>query len=111
MASVQTNCRAGAGAGQLLGRLLPDLRAVVASTASSRWYDNGKIVGVPVGRVWQPVDAPAGWSRDLYDEEVERFHVPIVERGDRVLWMAGNVTSDPWQVVSAFFDRSMRGEL
>ena len=49
-------------------------------------------------------------SRDPYDEEVERFYLPIVGRGNRVLRVAGNVTSDPWRMVSAFFDRSMRRE-
>ena len=43
--------------------------------------------------------------------EPERFYLPIAERGNRVLRGPVNVTSDPWRVVSAFFDRSMRGEL
>lgn len=66
---------------------------------------------IPVDWVHRTVDAPALRSRDPYDEEVERFYLPIVERDNRVLRVAVNVTSDPWRVVSAFFDRSMRGEL
>ena len=75
-------------------------------TTGKSWAERG----VPVGRAQQPVDAPAGWSRDIYVEEVERFYVPIVDRDNRVLRVAENVTSDPRPVVSAFFDRSMRGE-
>ena len=66
---------------------------------------------IPLDWVQRTVDAPALRSRDPYDEEVERFYLPIAERGNRVLRVAVNVTSDPWRVVSAFFDRSMRGEL
>ena len=66
---------------------------------------------IPVDWLQRTVDAPALRNRDPYDEEVERFYLPIVELGNRVLPVAVNVTSDPWRVVSAFFDRSMRGEL
>lgn len=66
---------------------------------------------IPVDWVQRTVGAPALRSRDPYDEEVDRFYLPIVERGDRVLRVAVNVTSDPWRVVTVFFDRSMRGEL
>ena len=66
---------------------------------------------IPVDWVQRTVDAPALRSREPYDEKVERFYLPIAERGNRVLRVAVNVTSDPWRVVTAFFDRSMRGEL
>ena len=67
--------------------------------------------GIPIDWVQRTVDGPASRSRDPYDHEVERCYLPIAERGDRVLRVAVNVTSDPWRVVTAFFDRSMRGEL
>lgn len=67
--------------------------------------------GIPIDWVQRTVDAPASRSRDPYDEEVDRFYLPIAEHGNRVLRVAVNVTADPWRVVTAFFDRSMRGEL
>ncbi|MYB25567.1 MAG: hypothetical protein F4X37_10780 [Acidimicrobiia bacterium] len=54
--------------------------------------------------------SPPG-PRDPCDAEVERFYRTIPERGGRVLRVLVNVTADPWRVVTAFFDRSMRGEL
>ena len=54
-------------------------------TTGRSWAERG----VSVGRAQQPVDAPTGRSRDLYDEEAERFYMPIVERGDRVLRAGG----------------------
>ena len=67
--------------------------------------------GILLEWVQRAVDAPALRNRDPYDEEVERFYLPVAERGNRVLRVAVNVTSDPWRVVTVFFDRAMRGEL
>ena len=47
--------------------------------------------------------------RDPYDGAVERFFRRVPERGGRVLRVAVNTESDPWRVVSTFFDSAMRG--
>ncbi|MCY4632049.1 MAG: DUF4258 domain-containing protein [bacterium] len=67
--------------------------------------------GVSVAWVQRTVEAPALPNRDPYDEEVEGSYLPIAERGNRVLRVALNVTSDPWRAVTVFFDRATRGEL
>ena len=46
---------------------------------------------------------------DPEDAEVERFYKSIPEQGDRVLRVAVNTRFAPWRVLSAFFDRGMRG--
>ena len=47
--------------------------------------------------------------RDPYDGTVDRFFRRVPERGGRVLRVAVNIESEPWRVVTTFFDRSMRG--
>ena len=48
---------------------------------------------------------------DLNDFEIERFYCKIPEKGGRVLRVAVNIRVAPWRVVSAFFDRTMKGKL
>ncbi|MYH97198.1 MAG: DUF4258 domain-containing protein [Acidimicrobiia bacterium] len=61
--------------------------------------------------VERAVATPERRTRDPHDESVERFYIRVPERDGRVLRVAVNTDADPWRVVSAFFDRSMRGEL
>lgn len=49
--------------------------------------------------------------QDPEDPEIERFYLAIPENGNRVLRVAANTNVTPWRVVSAFFDRDMRGKL
>ena len=67
--------------------------------------------GIPAEWVERVVTAPQQRTRDPHDESVERFFLRIPERGGKVLRVAVNTESDPWRVVSTFFDRSMRGQL
>lgn len=67
--------------------------------------------GIPSEWVERAVASPERRTRDPFDETVERFFLRVPERGSRVLRVAVNTDSDPWRVVSTFFDRSMRGEL
>ncbi|WP_419926193.1 DUF4258 domain-containing protein [Candidatus Poriferisocius sp.] len=67
--------------------------------------------GIPAEWVERAVATPQRRTRDSHDESVERFFIRIRERGDKVLRVAVNTESDPWRVVSTFFDRSMRGQL
>ena len=48
---------------------------------------------------------------DRKDCQVELFYRPILEYGNRVLRVAVNTCGEPWQVVTAFFDRNMKGKL
>ncbi len=61
--------------------------------------------------VERAVAVPERQTRDPYDGAVERFFSRVPESGGRVLRVAVNTESDPWRVVSTFFDRSMRGGL
>ena len=65
--------------------------------------------GIPHAWVERAIAAPVRRAQDPYDEAVERFFLRIEERDGRVLRVAVNTESDPWRVVSAFFDRSARG--
>ncbi|MYB09107.1 MAG: DUF4258 domain-containing protein [Acidimicrobiia bacterium] len=67
--------------------------------------------GISSEWVERAVATPERRARDPHDEAVERFYIRVPERSGRVLRVAVNTDADPWRVVSAFFDRSMRGEL
>ena len=67
--------------------------------------------GIPPEWVSEPSPRLSDAHATPFDETVERFFLRVPERGSRVLRVAVNTDSDPWRVVSAFFDRSMRGEL
>lgn len=66
---------------------------------------------IPEEWVQITVVAPALRIPDPNDPEVERFFRRIPEFGDRVLRVAVNTNVTPWRVVSAFFDRGMKGVL
>ena len=55
--------------------------------------------------------APERRIRDPRHATVERFYCRIPENDGRVLRVPVNTATDPWRVVTVFFDRSMRGEL
>lgn len=59
--------------------------------------------------VERTVAGPDRRVQDPYDETVERFYLQIAEHDGRVLRVAVNTASEPWRVVSTFFDRSARG--
>lgn len=48
---------------------------------------------------------------DPNNSEIERFFRRIPEKGNCVLRVAINTCVKPWQVVTTFFDRGMRGKL
>ena len=66
-----------------------------------------------IPREWieQTINGPALTISDPEDPEIERFYRAIPENGNRVLRVAVNTNVTPWRVVSAFFDRDMRGKL
>jgi hypothetical protein len=46
---------------------------------------------------------------DAEDPDLLHALAPIAEREDRVLRVVYNRTTDPWRVVTAYFDRAWRG--
>ena len=56
------------------------------------------------------VTEPALRMDDPGDPDVERFFRPFPEYGGRMLRVVVNTRAAPWRVISAFFDRSMKGE-
>ena len=66
---------------------------------------------ISVEWVERAVAKPALHVPDPNDPEVERFFRCIPEHGDRVLRIAVNTRTAPWQVVSVFFDRNMKGKI
>jgi len=66
---------------------------------------------IPAEWVQRTVASPRLRTRDPHDATVERFYAQVPEDGGRVLRVAVNTESTPWRVVSAFFDRSMRGNI
>ena len=66
---------------------------------------------IPIEWVELAVAEPALRTSDPNDPEVERFFRRKPGHGNRVLRVAVNTRVTPWRLVSAFFDRSMRGEL
>ena len=54
---------------------------------------------------------PALREADPGDCALERFYAIVPERGERVLRVIADTSSQPWRVISAFFDRNMKGKL
>ena len=54
------------------------------------------------------VNAPGFHAPDPNDSSLVRSYGRVPERGDRVLRVVVNTSTDPWRVVSVFFDRRMR---
>jgi hypothetical protein len=48
---------------------------------------------------------------DAEDPDLLHALAPIAEREDRVLRVVYNGTTEPWRVVTAYFDRAWRGML
>lgn len=61
--------------------------------------------------VERAVTAPQRRVRDPDDWTLEWFFCRITESDGKVLRVVVNTESDPWRVVTAYFDRSMRGGL
>ena len=66
---------------------------------------------IPTEWIERVVSEPELRTDDPGDPELERFYARIPERDDRVLRVVVNTQTEPWRVVSVFFDRGMRGRL
>ena len=61
--------------------------------------------------VYDAIQNPDLRTGDDHDPEIERFFKSIPDRDGRVLRVAINTDRNPWLVVTAFFDRAMKGTL
>lgn len=61
--------------------------------------------------VYDAIQDPDLRTRDDHDPAIERFFKSIPDRDGRVLRVAINTNRNPWLVVTAFFDRAMKGTL
>ena len=66
---------------------------------------------IPIEWIERTLDTPELVLPDPNDATVERRFRRIPEFGGRVLRVAVGTTDEPKQVVSAFFDRKMKGKL
>jgi hypothetical protein len=54
------------------------------------------------------LDEPGGLVDDRADPALIHAIGPIAEHGDRVLRVVYNSRTEPWRVVTVYFDRSLR---
>lgn len=54
---------------------------------------------------------PQSTEPDPDDAELRHALGRIAERGDRVLRVVYNHTTDPWRIVTVYFDRTQRNKL
>jgi hypothetical protein len=64
---------------------------------------------IPVEWVRQVLTHPHLRLPDAEDPDLLHALAPIAEREGRVLRVVYNGTTNPWQVVTAYFDRAWRG--
>ena len=66
-----------------------------------------------IERSWveSTVSAPVLRTPDSSDRDLERFYAPVQENSGRVLRVVVNTSSEPWRVITVFFDRGMRVEI
>ena len=67
--------------------------------------------GVELEWVARVVQNPAQTHPDQLDPDAVHALATIPEFGDRVLRVIYNPTVTPWRIVTAFFDRRMKGRL
>ncbi len=67
--------------------------------------------GIPLAWVERVLASPARVENDRRDPTLRHALVRIPEHGDRVLRVIYKGTAQPWEVVTAYFDRTQRGRL
>ncbi len=67
--------------------------------------------GIPLAWIERALASPAKVENDRRDPTLRHALVRIPEHGDRVLRVIYNETAQPWEVVTAYFDRAQRGRL
>jgi hypothetical protein len=67
--------------------------------------------GIELAWVTRVIRLPIRTHPDLLDPNALHALAKIPEFGDRVLRVIYNPTVQPWRIVTAFFDRRMKGRL
>ena len=65
---------------------------------------------IPLAWVERVLTHPQRTAVDGADPELRHAIAPIPEHGDRYLRVIYNPNVAPWRVVTAYFDRGLRGE-
>lgn len=66
--------------------------------------------GIELAWVERVLTDPQYTALDEADSQLRHAAGPIVEHGDRYLRVIYNSSAVPWRVVTAYFDRSLRGK-
>lgn len=66
---------------------------------------------IPIEFIEKVIENPELKESDTHDVELEHYLSRIQEYDNRVLRVIVNTFNDPKRVVTAFFDRTMRGKL
>jgi hypothetical protein len=66
---------------------------------------------IPLAWVERVLMRPERIEPDRIDPELHHALGRIAERDDRILRVVYNINTEPWRVVTAYFDRAMRGKL
>lgn len=74
-------------------------------------FDVLKERNIPEEYISRVLENPGLRMDDRDDPELEHYLAMIVEKGDRILRVIVTKNSSPLRIVTAFFDRSMRGKL
>ena len=67
--------------------------------------------GIPLAWVARGLSGPTRTEPDRQDPRLRHALAEIPEHGGRVLRVVYNETTQPWLVVTAYFDRGQRGRL
>lgn len=67
--------------------------------------------GIALEWVVRVLASPQVTEIDKHDPELRHALATIPERGSRALRVIYNETSEPWRIVTAFFDRKRKGKL
>lgn len=87
---------------------MPDSVAYELSAHAETVMAEREILEAWVARV---LNHPERSETDITDPLLRHALGRVAERDDRVLRVIYNETVEPWRVVTAFFDRAMRGKL
>jgi hypothetical protein len=66
---------------------------------------------IPIDWITRVIEAPVLLGEDSEDKQLIHALAPIAEREGRVLRVVYNRRADSISVITAYFDRSMRGKL
>ena len=67
--------------------------------------------GIALEWVARVLASPQVTEIDKHDPELRHALATIPEHGSRVLRVIYNENSEPWRIVTAFFDRNQKGKL